>query len=87
MCVITVTIFYGVPLIALCFIGSGADTALCYATRKQAGSFGSRSESPMSRSWCFGFHSGESETQYLYKRSVYTHIYAYGLLNIDMFGD
>lgn len=86
MCVITVIIFYSVPLIALCFTSSGANTALCYTRRKQEGAFGSLSESPVSRSWHFEFHTGESETQY-FKRSVYTHIYTYGLLNIDLLGD
>lgn len=85
MCVITVIIFYSVPLIAL-FIDSGANTALCYTTRKQEGAFGNLRVSPVSRSWCFEVHTGESETQY-FKRSVYTHIYTYGLLNIDMLGD
>ena len=48
--------------------------------------FGSLSESPVSRSWRSEFHTAESGTQY-FKRSVYTRIYAYGLLNIDMLGD
>lgn len=73
-------------LIALCFIGSGATTALCYTVRKQEGAFGSLSESHVSRSWRFEFHTGESETQH-FKRSVCTRIYTYGLLNIDMLGD
>ena len=86
MCAITIIIFYSVPLTALCFIGSGANTALCCTTRRQEGAFGSLSESPLSRSWRFEFHTGESETQY-FRRSVYTRIYTYGLLNIDVLGD
>lgn len=81
MRVIAIIMFYSVLLITLCFIDGGGKCHSLLHNKKTGRGLWEFERVSGEQILAFEFHTGESETRY-FKRSVHTHIYTYGLLNI-----